>query len=133
MAKVDRTYSISELSREFSVTPRALRFYEDKGLLSPRREGLTRVYTPRERGRLQIILRGKRLGFPLSDIKEIIDLYDLNDGEKTQMTVALKKFKKRLDDLKAQREDISYALTETERGIEWLEERLGKPAAKQAS
>ncbi len=133
MAKVDRTYSISELSREFSVTPRALRFYEDKGLLSPRREGLTRVYTPRERGRLRIILRGKRLGFPLSDIKEIIDLYDLNDGEKTQMTVALKKFKKRLDDLKAQREDISYALTETERGIEWLEERLGKPAAKQAS
>jgi len=133
MAKIDRTYSISELSREFSVTPRALRFYEDKGLLSPRREGLTRVYTPRERGRLQIILRGKRLGFPLSDIKEIIDLYDLNDGEKTQMTVALRKFKKRLDDLKAQSEDIQYALTETERGIEWLEERLGGAKTAKAS
>jgi DNA-binding transcriptional MerR regulator len=131
MAKSERTYSISELSREFSVTPRALRFYEDKGLLSPKREGMSRIYSARERGRLQIILRGKRLGFPLSDIKEIIDLYDLNDGEKTQMTVALKKFKKRLDDLKAQKEDVIYALSETERGIQWLEERLGvtKPKA----
>jgi DNA-binding transcriptional MerR regulator len=124
MAKTDRTYSISELSREFDVTPRALRFYEDKGLLSPRREGLSRIYTARERGRLQIILRGKRLGFALSDIKEIIDLYDLNDGERTQMEVALKKFRKRLEDLKAQRDDIAFAITETERGIEWLRERL---------
>jgi DNA-binding transcriptional MerR regulator len=131
MAKSERTYSISELSREFAVTPRALRFYEDKGLLAPKREGMARIYSARERGRLQIILRGKRLGFPLSDIKEIIDLYDLNDGEKTQMTVALKKFKKRLDDLKAQKEDIIYAVSETERGIVWLEERLGitKPKA----
>jgi DNA-binding transcriptional MerR regulator len=129
MAKSERTYTISELSREFSVTPRALRFYEDKGLLAPRREGLARIYSARERGRLQIILRGKRLGFPLSDIKEIIDLYDLNDGEVTQMKVALVKFKKRLDDLKAQQEDITYALTETERGIQWLNERLD-PAEK---
>jgi DNA-binding transcriptional MerR regulator len=93
-------------------------------LLSPRREGLSRIYTARERGRLQIILRGKRLGFALSDIKEIIDLYDLNDGERTQMEVALKKFRKRLEDLKAQRDDIAFAITETERGIEWLRERL---------
>mgnify|MGYP001001611416 CR=1 FL=1 len=124
MAKSDRTYTISELSREFDVTPRALRFYEDKGLLAPRREGLSRIYTARERGRLQIILRGKRLGFALSDIKEIIDLYDLNDGARSQMTTALKKFRKRLDDLKAQRDDIAFALAETERGIEWLKERL---------
>ena len=124
MAKSDRTYTISELSREFDVTPRALRFYEDKGLLAPRREGLSRIYTARERGRLQIILRGKRLGFALSDIKEIIDLYDLNDGARSQMTTALRKFRKRLDDLKAQRDDIAFALAETERGIEWLKERL---------
>jgi DNA-binding transcriptional MerR regulator len=124
MAKSDRTYTISELSREFDVTPRALRFYEDKGLLAPRREGLSRIYTARERGRLQIILRGKRLGFALSDIKEIIDLYDLNDGARAQMTTALKKFRKRLEDLKAQREDIAFAIAETERGIEWLKERL---------
>jgi DNA-binding transcriptional MerR regulator len=124
VSKSTKTYSISELSREFKVTPRALRFYEDKGLLAPRREGLSRIYSARERGRLQIILRGKRLGFPLSDIKEIIDLYDLNDGERTQMTVALKKFRQRLTDLKAQKEDIDFALSETERGIEWLKERL---------
>ena len=124
MTNVDRTYTISQLAREFEVTPRALRFYEDKGLLAPRREGLSRIYTARERGRLQIILRGKRLGFALSDIKEIIDLYDLDDGERTQMTIALKKFRKRLDDLKAQRDDIAFALAETEKGIEWLKERL---------
>ena len=132
MAKNERTYTISELSREFQVTPRALRFYEDKGLLSPRREGLARIYSARERGRLQIILRGKRIGFPLSDIKEIIDLYDLNDGERTQMTIALKKFRKRLVDLRAQQEDIAQAIVETERSIEWLNERVPTSAPAQA-
>ena len=68
MSKNDRTYSISELAIEFGVTARALRFYEDKGLLTPRREGLARIYSARERGRLQLILRGKRMGFPLTEI-----------------------------------------------------------------
>jgi DNA-binding transcriptional MerR regulator len=133
MAKNERTYTISELSREFQVTPRALRFYEDKGLLSPRREGLARIYSARERGRLQIILRGKRIGFPLSDIKELIDLYDLNDGERTQMTIALKKFRKRLIDLRAQQDDIAQAIVETEKGIDWLKERLPEAAVQAAS
>ena len=124
MSKNNKTYTISELSREFKVTPRALRFYEDKGLIAPRREGLSRIYSARERARLTIILRGKRLGFPLSDIKEIIDLYDLGDGNRAQMTVALKKFRQRLKDLHVQLEDVKFALAETERGLEWLKERL---------
>jgi DNA-binding transcriptional MerR regulator len=132
MSKSSKTYTISELSREFKVTPRALRFYEDKGLIAPRREGLSRIYSARERARLTIILRGKRLGFPLSDIKEIIDLYDLGDGNRAQMTVALKKFRQRLKDLHVQLEDVKFALAETERGIEWLKERLPESVFKAA-
>jgi DNA-binding transcriptional MerR regulator len=70
-----KTYTISELAREFQVTPRALRFYEDKGLLSPTRDGLNRVYSVRDRARLKLILQGKSVGFSLSDIREILDLY----------------------------------------------------------
>lgn len=72
-----KTYTISELAREFQVTPRALRFYEDKGLLSPTRDGLNRVYSTRDRARLKLILQGKSVGFSLSDIREILDLYTL--------------------------------------------------------
>jgi DNA-binding transcriptional MerR regulator len=131
MAKSDRTYTISELAREFAVTPRALRFYEDKGLLSPRRDGMNRIYGARDRGRLQLILRGKRVGFPLNEIKEILDLYDLNDGERTQMQTAARKFRTRLAALKSQREDLEHAIEEVANGIKWLDERLG-PAATPA-
>ena len=75
-----RTYTISELAREFGVTPRALRFYEDKDMLHPARDGMTRVYSNRDRARLTIIVRLKRLGLPLADIREILDLYVLDDG-----------------------------------------------------
>ncbi len=133
MAKSDKTYSISELSKEFSVTPRALRFYEDKGLLAPRREGLSRIYSARERGRLQLILRGKRLGFPLTEIKGVLDLYDLENGERMQMQTVAKKFRQRLIALKAQREDLEHAIEEIERGIAWLDEKLAAPAPAKAS
>jgi DNA-binding transcriptional MerR regulator len=73
---LDGVYSIQQLSREFSVTPRTLRFYEDKGLLAPARRGSTRVYSDRDRTRLRLALRGKRLGFSLQECREIIDLYD---------------------------------------------------------
>lgn len=128
MAKPERTYSISELAREFKVTPRALRFYEDKGLLTPRREGLNRVYGARDRARLQLILRGKRVGFPLSEIKEILDLYDLGDGQRAQMQTAHVKFKSRLTALESQRDDLEGAIKALRDGIEWLDRQLAEPA-----
>jgi DNA-binding transcriptional MerR regulator len=130
MGKPERTYSISELAREFKVTPRALRFYEDKGLLTPRRDGLNRVYGTRDRARLQLILRGKRVGFPLSEIKEILDLYDLGDNERTQMQTALGKFKSRLSVLENQREDLESAIRTLVERINWLEAQLAQPASQ---
>lgn len=128
MAKPERTYSISELAREFKVTPRALRFYEDKGLLTPKRDGLNRVYGARDRARLQLILRGKRVGFPLSEIKEILDLYDLGDDERTQMQTALGKFRARLGALESQRDDLEGAIETLRDRIHWLEKHLVEPA-----
>jgi DNA-binding transcriptional MerR regulator len=128
MAKTDRTWTISELAREFKVTPRALRFYEDKGLLKPRRDGLNRVYGARDRGRLQLIVRGKRVGLPLSEIREILDLYDLGDGQRAQMTAALKKFRGRMVALESQREDIEGAIKSLADGIKFLEGKLSEVA-----
>lgn len=121
MAKTDRTYSISELAREFGCTARALRFYEDKGLLSPRRDGLTRVYFARDRARLTLILRGKRVGLSLLDIKEILDLYGSDETNMQQNSVALKKFKNRIVALEAQREDIDQAIEMLRDGITRME------------
>ena len=121
-----RTYSISELAREFGITPRALRFYEDKDMLHPARDGMTRVYSHRDRARVKIIVRLKRLGLPLADIREILDLYGLEDGERAQMRMSLVKFQNQVKELESQREDIEMALQELHRGIEWLEEQLGR-------
>lgn len=119
-----RNYSISELAREFGVTPRALRFYEDKDLLHPARDGMTRVYSSRDRARLRLIVQGKRVGLPLNDIRELLDLYDLNDGQRAQMRASLEKFSKQVVELEAQRDDIETALGELRRGIAWIEGRL---------
>ncbi len=121
-----RTYTISELAREFGVTPRALRFYEDKDLLHPARDGMMRVYSNRDRARLKLILRGKRVGLPLADIREILDLYDIGDGQRAQLRTSLAKFRKQADELSRQREDIDKALEELERGIGWIEEQLAR-------
>lgn len=104
-----RTYRINELCSEFEVTPRTLRFYEDKGLLNPRRAGSARIYSERDRTRLKLTLRGKRLGFTLEECREIIDMYEPGRASSTQQTVRL--FEKicehrqvllaKLDDLKA--------------------------------
>ena len=119
-----RTFSISELAREFGITPRALRFYEDKDMLHPARDGMTRVYSHRDRGRVKIIVRLKRLGLPLADIREILDLYGLEDGQRAQMRMSLVKFQNQIKELESQREDIEMALQELHRGIEWLEGQL---------
>lgn len=130
MTKVDRTYTISQLAREFEVTPRALRFYEDKGLLTPRREGMNRVYSHRDRARLQLILRGKRVGLSLIEIKDILDLYKVD--QRAQAQTALKSYKARIVALEAQREDIDAAIETLTDSIKQLETFLSKPASASA-
>jgi DNA-binding transcriptional MerR regulator len=110
-----KTYTITELSREFDVTPRTLRFYEDKGLLNPTRNGQNRIYSYRDRVRLKLILQGKRVGFPLADIKELLDLYDLRDGQVTQLRVSLDKFDERIGALRRQKVDIEEAIADLSR------------------
>lgn len=130
MTSSERTYTISQLAREFAVTPRALRFYEDKGLLTPRRVGLSRVYSHRDRAKLQLILRGKRVGLSLIEIKEILDLYKVD--QRAQAQIALKRFKARLIALESQREDIAAAIDMLHDGVRQLEDFLAKPAAPAA-
>ena len=105
-------FSISDLSAEFGVTARALRFYEDEGLIAPERRGTQRVYSHRDRARLAWILRGKRVGFSLTDIRELIDLYDVGDGRRTQRQRTIDRCRARIDTLNAQKHDIDAAIAE---------------------
>jgi DNA-binding transcriptional MerR regulator len=111
------TYTISDLAREFALTTRAIRFYEDCGLLTPKREKRARVYGERERVRLKLILRGKRLGLALSEIGELLDLYEVRRNEKAQLTAFLALLADRRTRLLQQREDIEIVLAEID-GIE---------------
>lgn len=104
--------SISELAKEFGITTRAIRFYEDEGLIAPKRDGQRRLYAPRDRVRLMLILRGRRLGFSLKEIAEIIDLYDREPGEQGQLRLFLTKIAERRLLLKQQQDDIRQTLTE---------------------
>ena len=125
------TYSISDLAQEFALTTRAIRFYEDEGLLAPRRRGLARIYGERERTRIKLILRGKRLGLSLSEIRELFDIYATAGNERAQLTTFLQMLADRRAMLHQQREDIDAVLAE----IAFIERdcrrrlKLGSPEA----
>src|SRR5260370_40123033 len=121
--ETERTeFSISDLAREFEVTPRAIRFYEDQGLISPRREGQRRVYTPRDKTRLKLTLRGKRLGLSLSEIKELIDMYEPGRDERPQLERFLAVLESHKSSPLQQRTDIEAQLSD----IRTFEKRVRK-------
>jgi DNA-binding transcriptional MerR regulator len=105
------SYTIADLAREFNLTPRTIRYYEDQGLLAPRRVGMQRIYSKRDRTRLKLTLRGKRLGLSLAEIRELLDMYD-TAPESTQLTRLLEVLAKRRAKLEQQREDIEAVLAE---------------------
>jgi DNA-binding transcriptional MerR regulator len=135
------TYTITELAREFDITPRAIRFYEDQGLLAPTRDagkngnGRNRVYGPRDRTRLKLTLRGKRLGLALSEVKELLDMYESPKDEAAQLTRFLEVLKRHRVQLEQQREDIEAQLKEVLAFESQCKKRLadGKGAPRKAA
>jgi DNA-binding transcriptional MerR regulator len=107
-----RTWTIAEIAEELGVTHRAVRYYEDLGLIAPERRGTHRVFHPRDRIRLQLVLRGKRLGFPLEEIRTIVDMYDEQPGEVGQLRYLLDQIGDRRAELEQRRRDVEAALTE---------------------
>jgi DNA-binding transcriptional MerR regulator len=118
-------FSISELAREFDITPRAIRFYEDQGLLAPRRDGQRRIYTPRDRTRLKLTLRGKRLGLTLSEIRELIDMYEPGRDQRPQLERFLAVLEAHKASLLQQQTDIEAQLSEIRAFEKKIRKRLG--------
>ena len=121
-----RRYSIGEMCEAFGVTGRALRFYEDEELIAPQRRGTVRLYSDRDRARLTWILRGKRVGFSLAEIRELLDLYDLGDGRKTQRAMTIERCRQRIATLQRQRVDIDATITDLENFVAQLGDATGQ-------
>jgi DNA-binding transcriptional MerR regulator len=121
---MNRTFTIRQLTKEFSVTARTLRFYEDEGLIAPERRGQTRIYSVRDRARVILILRGRRLGFSLAEIREYLDLYNQNLNLR-QLQHARRKFEERIVAFERQKVDIDLAISELKRSITEVDQRLG--------
>lgn len=116
-------FSIGEMCGAFGITARALRFYEDEGLIAPERRGTQRLYSERDRARVAWILRGKRTGFSLAEIRELLDLYDLGDQRRTQRLVTLDRCREKIATLERQRGDIDATITELQQFIALLGEK----------
>ncbi len=120
----DETMTIREMCDAFEVTPRTLRFYEAKELLFPIREGQKRLFTRRDRARLKLILRGKRFGFSLEEIRQLLDLYDMGDQQQTQLTRSVEIARERLADLVTKREELNEAIADLTDQLKWGEEMV---------
>lgn len=115
---MQNTFTIGDLAREFEVTHRTLRFYEDKGLINPRREGQNRIYSRRDRARIKLVVLGRKVGFSLAEIKEMLEFYDLKDGHVSQLQLALARFSQQIEALRRKKLDIEQAMSELERTME---------------
>jgi DNA-binding transcriptional MerR regulator len=128
-------FGIQEASSQLGVTMRTLRFYEDKGLIAPQRVGTARIYSRREIGRMQLILRGKRLGFSIREIKEFLDLYDVDPEHHVQVRQLVVKVTDRMKQLRRQKQAIEQTLEELKliesQAKDWLRQHHGSPAAEQ--
>ncbi len=122
------TLNIREMCEAFEVTPRTLRFYEAKELLFPIREGQKRLFTKRDRARLKLILRGKRFGFSLEEIRQLLDLYHMDDGQLTQLSKSYELAKTHLADMEAQRAELDEAIAELKSQMKWGEDKLAEIA-----
>ncbi|MEP1444028.1 MAG: MerR family DNA-binding transcriptional regulator [Hyphomicrobiales bacterium] len=123
-------FTIGDLAKEFDVSLRTLRFYEDKNLIHPRRDGVTRIYSRRDRARLKLVIMGKRVGFSLKEIKEMLDLYDLKDGQSTQLKVSLKRFNEQIALLEKQKQDVEQAIGELSQTVMIVEGMLVEKESK---
>ena len=128
---MNRTFTIRQLTKEFSVTARTLRFYEDEGLIAPERRGQTRIYSVKDRARIILILRGRRLGFSLAEIREYLELYD-QTGNARQLQHARKKFEERIVAFEKQKVDIDVAISELKRSIAEVDQHLAEAAVEGA-
>ena len=125
----DDVMTIRQMCEAFDVTPRALRFYEQKELLAPIRQGTRRLYTRRERARLQLILRGKRFGFSLEDIRQLLDLYEVDPSRRLQIEKSVEAARARIGEMRAERDELDKAIEELEAHIAWGEGQLNADAA----
>jgi DNA-binding transcriptional MerR regulator len=119
-------FTIHDLVAEFDTTSRTLRFYEEKGLLAPARRGQDRIYSRRDRARLKLVLMGRAVGFSLEEVRDMLDLYDLGDGQRTQLEVALTRFEEKLAELDAKRRDIDRAHAELTHARDVVRARLAR-------
>ncbi len=120
----DTTMTISQMCAAFDVTPRTLRFYEAKELLSPIRQGQRRLFTKRDRARLKLILRGKRFGFALEEIRQLLDLYDMGDSQQTQLAKTYETAERHLADMQSQRAELDEAIGELQVQMAWGAKQL---------
>ena len=124
MTQTAAIFAISDLAREFGITPRTIRFWEDQGILAPQREGRNRVFTRRDRARLKMALRGKRLGLSLAEIKDLIGMYSGTEDETPQLIECLRVMSKRREALQQQREDIEAMLADIAQFEQQCEQEL---------
>ncbi|MEM8792296.1 MAG: MerR family DNA-binding transcriptional regulator [Pseudomonadota bacterium] len=129
----EQTFSIGELCQEFDVTPRTLRFYEYKELLAPIRDGQRRLFTVRDRARLKLILRGKRFGFSLAEIKDLLDLYHLGDGQVTQLSATLETAERHRAELISKREELDAAIKDLDQQVAVAQKMLAQRSGMRAA